>query len=292
MSYCTLDKFGGISTTYAHSRGGGPPGGTGLRSWWPDFGPGCQDFSQMRRSHPSESIFESVVDPKHWSAEANRPAAQREALAEQFRNPAPARHAMLHKTEPEVGRKAAARITTIKQASLQRLEHRSKRVDSWLGSAPIRMSSAYLEDAAKKPGASRSLSEPSIGALSSAHSAYVSRDVYEKHGWLVGRSQGAIADGRSGQEARRHNPLSYHAMMFSGDLQDSKRSRKSSVRKPTGQWRASPDKNFVFDPKTGLPMPRGGWDSTTEPGGMPGASSRTNSASASASASDGNIVEF
>merc|ERR1719491_1939139 len=126
MSYHTVDRFGNYTVTYAHARGGGPPGGVGLRNWWPDFGPGCQDFSQQRRSHPSEGIFESVVEPKKWSHEARSSQPMGPPMAEQFRNPAPARHAMLHKSEPDVERKLAAHMTTNKAEAIRRLELRSK----------------------------------------------------------------------------------------------------------------------------------------------------------------------
>lgn len=280
MSYSTIDRFGSLSTTYV--KGGAPVGGTGLKSWWPDFGPGCQDFSQQPKGHPSESIFASVVEPMHWSHEARRPPPAKQNVAEQFRNPAPARHAMLHRTEPEVGHKLAQHHITKRQSNLHRLELRAKRMDSWVGDAPIRMSAEYLENS-KRLGGSRSLSEPSVGALSSEHASAVSRDVYEKHGWLVGRHQGSVADSRTGEASRRRNPSANSAMLLSGDLQDSTRPRRKPLRKPAGQWRICPEKSFVFDPATCLPMPRGGWDSNPDPLALPSpASSRTRSASGTA----------
>eukprot|EP00443_Scrippsiella_acuminata_P098851 CAMPEP_0115603746 /NCGR_PEP_ID=MMETSP0272-20121206/16586_1 /TAXON_ID=71861 /ORGANISM="Scrippsiella trochoidea, Strain CCMP3099" /LENGTH=298 /DNA_ID=CAMNT_0003039277 /DNA_START=77 /DNA_END=969 /DNA_ORIENTATION=- len=276
MSYSTLDRFGGISTTYAHGRGGGPPGGSGLRNvWWPDFGPGCQDFSQQRRSHPNEMIFEKVVEPKHWST-APKPQAKPEPATTCFRNPAAERVTMLP-SGFEADRKIAAHAVTEKQAAIRRLELRQQRMDSWLEKAPIH-TSAYLAVADKadradwpKPPRSKgalgnSLSEPALGNtgntnISSLSAATVSRDVYQKHGYLVGRSQGSIADGRSGATARKHTPLSLQKMMLSRSTQDSKAStsRRTGPRKPSGQWKVCPENSFRFDPQSFLPVPRGGW---------------------------------
>lgn len=264
MSYCTFDRYDGMRTTYAHARGGGAGAGMGVRTWWPDFGPGSQDFSQQRRSHPSEAIFERNVVPKRWSTQARPEPAPELPLASQFRNPEPARHAMLRvDPQEDQARKLAAHAVTERQGALRRLELRQKRVDAWLGDAPIRMSSAYLTDHPQQASLAHSSSEPSVGSHSAVHAAAVSRQVYEKHGLLVGKSQGGIAGGRTGEEAaRRHNPLSYHAMMFSGDLQDGKNARmRQRSLKASKQWRTCPESRFVFDPRTFLPVPRGGWDS-------------------------------
>lgn len=274
MSYSTVDRYGGISTHYLYTRGGGPPGGTGSRTWWPDFGPGTHDFSAQRRSHPNEAIFESVVQPKHWSKEP-KPAPSVEPELSQFRNPAPARVAMLE-SGTDVQRKVVAHVVTERQGALRRMELRQRKMDSWLGDSPIRMSNGYLADSKTRRPVALSLSgaqsEPSLGSagnatnMSSLSAATVSRDVYEKHGYLVGRYQGAIADGKSGLSTRRHNALSMQGMLHgsSGVLQDRKdatHSTRKGPKKPTGQWRTTPESGFVFDPRTFLPVPRGGWDS-------------------------------
>lgn len=235
MSYSTFDKPNDMSTTYAHTRGGGLGG------------------SMRLRNHPADCIFERMFPPK-----ANPSGPLTEPLARQLRNPQPAVNFNF------VDRKLAAHAVTERQASLRRLDLRQKRVDSWLGDAPIRMSSAYLTDNDNQKSLMRSASEPSVDdvTLSSLHASSVSRDVYQKHGYLVGRSQGSIADGRTGEAPRRHNPLSFHAMRFSGDLQESRSgSRRKGPLKPSKQWRTTPESGFVFDPRTFLPVPRGGWDS-------------------------------
>jgi len=257
MSYSTLDRNGGIHTTYAHARGGGQGGCTG-QTWWPDFGPGSRDFSAQQRSHPSEVIFERIVKPAKWSTR-EKAATSAPPMAQQFRNPQPARDALLNKTEPCVETKLAAHAVTERQAALRRLEVRQRRMDAWLADAPIHSREASLYDSS-----GRSRSEPSLKELSSSQASQVSRDVYERHGYLVGRSKGSIADGSSGARPRRHNPLSYSAMMFSGNLlgDSSGRSKRSyRPRKPSKQWRTSLESSFVFDPQTSLPVPRGGWNS-------------------------------
>merc|ERR1740117_1370555 len=54
--------------------------------------------------------------------------------------------------------------------------------------------------------------------------------------------------------------------MFSGNVVDgnraaTKNSRSSLPKKASGQWNLCPESSFVFDPKTSLPVPRGGWNS-------------------------------
>lgn len=172
---------------------------------------------------------------------------------------------MISKGHPNREEQLAAHGFFQKQASLRRLEARQKRVDSWLDTAPIRMTLPAQDTkaamraalAASDPKAiSRSASEPS---LSNEAGAEVSREVYERLGYLVGRSKGSPADGYNGSRQRRHNPLSFNALMFGGGLVDSKRSRPAMKRKPSKQWRMCPESRFVFDPKTCLPVPRGGW---------------------------------
>jgi len=254
MSYSTMDRYGDLKTTFVHHRGGAPPDANCIRTWWPDFGPGSQDFSQQRRSHPSEGIFESVVEPKRWSHEGRPASMSQPALAEQFRNPAPARHAMLHKTEPEVEQKLAVHSTNQRQEASRRLHRRSRKMAE-RAEAPVRMVSAYAADdqaTARRGGRQppRSLSAPAAQQAMAA-TAPATREAYERQGWLVGRSQGSIADGRSGEAPRRHHPLSYHAMRFSGDAQDKRRSPGKPFRKSTGQLRCTTAPsawNFCPDP--------------------------------------------
>eukprot|EP00429_Kryptoperidinium_foliaceum_P079615 CAMPEP_0176216880 /NCGR_PEP_ID=MMETSP0121_2-20121125/17411_1 /TAXON_ID=160619 /ORGANISM="Kryptoperidinium foliaceum, Strain CCMP 1326" /LENGTH=319 /DNA_ID=CAMNT_0017556005 /DNA_START=20 /DNA_END=978 /DNA_ORIENTATION=- len=192
MSYSTLDRFGGLSTHYAHARARDvPPTGTGLSTWWPDFGPGCGDFSQQRRSHPNEMIFEKVVEHKRWCAKTKPSPPAGDLVASQYRNPEPAKRATLHEAHPDAERRDTAHGFTERQASLRRLELRQRRVDAWAGEAPIRMGNAL----ARAPG---SQSSPDLACHSAEGASKVSRAVYEQHGFLIGKSQGSIADGRSG----------------------------------------------------------------------------------------------
>mmetsp|Transcript_69962 Transcript_69962/g.177561 ORF Transcript_69962/g.177561 Transcript_69962/m.177561 type:complete len:299 (+) Transcript_69962:112-1008(+) len=264
MSYSRIDRYGDITTSYAHMRGGGPPGGTGGRTWWPDFGPGTHDFSAQRRSHPSDMIFEKVVAPKNWSSKEKAPPATGEALGCHFRNQDPARLAMLE-VGTNVDRKLAAHIFTERQCAIRRLENRQLRMDSWAGDVPIRMVNACAPDAGAKPALGGSQSTPSLG-ISTLAAASASRDVYEKYGFPVGRHQGSIADGKSGggEKKRRNIPLSMQAMLMSRDMGAGRSASTSRLRqgprKPSGQWKQCPENSFVFDPRTFLPVPRGGWN--------------------------------
>jgi len=254
MSYCTVDRYGGFTNTYAHARGGGENSRSTGRTWWPDFGPSTRDFSAQPRSHPSEAIFDSVIAPGKWSTR-ERVAPSAETLAPKFRNPQPARAAMLSPS-PSAEEMLSAHAATERQSALRRMELRQRRVDSWLEQSPISKKSSPLAE-------KRTRSEPSL-ELSSSQASQVSREVYQRHGFLVGRSKGSIADGVNGAQPRRHNPLSLSSMMFSGDMMGSpgrKTRRAFRSRKPTQQWRMSPESRYVFDPQICLPVPRGGWNS-------------------------------
>jgi len=271
MSYSTLDRFGGISTTYAHGRGGGPTA-SGGKSWWPDFGPGTHDFSSQDKSHPTETIFEKIVKPANWSQNARPASSSVQPVASQFRHPVPAREAMLHKAEPSAEAKYAAHAVTERQSALRRMEVRQRRVDAWMGPAPIRMSAAALQEALlREPtqlrvpeGPRRSRSEAAVRDLSTSSASEASRAIYEMHGYTpIGRSKPSI--GSSG--VRRHTPLSQSTMLYQGEvsgthaLDDSGgRSRRSGPRKPSKQWQTCPDSSYVWDPQSFLPVPRGGWN--------------------------------
>jgi len=112
-----------------------------------------------------------------------------------------------------------------------------------------------------RQGLCASASAPA-GVLCADHAAAASRDVYEKHGFVVGRSRGSTADGKYGSKFRPSRPklLSYQLMLL-GDLQDQPSAeRRRGPRKASKQWRLCPENSFVFDPRTFLPVPRGGWD--------------------------------
>merc|ERR1711971_443174 len=106
-----------VKSDYTYIRGKSPMG----------IGPASQDFSPMIGSHPAEAIYNSIVEPKKWSGQARPTSPKPDPLAEQFRNPQPARRAMLHQAEPDLKRKLTAHGITERQASLQRLESRQRR---------------------------------------------------------------------------------------------------------------------------------------------------------------------
>eukprot|EP00931_Biecheleriopsis_adriatica_P005310 TRINITY_DN106836_c0_g1_i1.p1 TRINITY_DN106836_c0_g1~~TRINITY_DN106836_c0_g1_i1.p1 ORF type:complete len:290 (-),score=40.70 TRINITY_DN106836_c0_g1_i1:100-969(-) len=250
MSYSTYNRYLEPTNKYAYERGGGPSGGTGMRVWWPDYGPGTMDFSAQDRSHPTETIFDKNVAPAHkWSAASCTKPRDRPAdiiHAAQIRHPAPAREAMLrNKEHPDIDVKLRAHEVTERQGALRRAEMRQRRIDAWAGEPPIRLSATALSEA------SRSRSDSLLNTIGSSQ---VSREVYQRNGYLVGRSK---------EPARRSKPLSLHSMLFAGDLVNNNSSSTRVGRRPRKyemQWKTLPEKKFVFDPKTFLPVPRGGWD--------------------------------
>eukprot|EP00440_Ansanella_granifera_P020270 gb/GFBE01022021.1/.p1 GENE.gb/GFBE01022021.1/~~gb/GFBE01022021.1/.p1 ORF type:complete len:276 (+),score=47.05 gb/GFBE01022021.1/:1-828(+) len=256
MSYSTLDRYLQPTNKYAYARGGGPPGGTGMRCWWPVYGPGTMDFSAQDKSHPSETIFDKVIAPKKWSANASRSRVPPQEIiqAAQMRHPAPAREALLRdKEHPDIEVKLRAHEVTQRQGALRRAEMRQRRIDAWAGEPPIRLAATMSE------GLRRTRSESSINTLGASQ---VSREVYERNGFLVGRTK---------EQPRRSKPLSYQSMMFAGDLMNSTDSGTrigSRPRKYDMQWKTLPESKFVFDPKSFLPVPRGGWE-TAEIGNWP-----------------------
>jgi len=279
MSYTTQDRYGGVKNVYAHPRGGGPIMGTGSKgNWWPDFGPSTHDFSAQEKVHPTDTIFHKVVKPFTRSNSEPGPSSRGGSRCgvnydapspQQFRHPAPSMEATLHKSLPGMEERLAAKRLTNRDAHLRRLEMRQRKVDAWLGEEP------HYPPVRTAPGGSGSLANGGLPAraslrdlpcanhsvVSSTNSSAVSRDVYERHGYLVGRSRGSIADGHSGVRTRKHNPLSFSTMLFTGELQSnstpSKRKMQSS--KPSKQWHVKPESKFVFDPRLCLPVPRGGW---------------------------------
>eukprot|EP00929_Paragymnodinium_shiwhaense_P115376 TRINITY_DN84202_c0_g1_i1.p1 TRINITY_DN84202_c0_g1~~TRINITY_DN84202_c0_g1_i1.p1 ORF type:complete len:306 (+),score=52.77 TRINITY_DN84202_c0_g1_i1:67-984(+) len=255
MSYTITDRYGGLRSTY------NPPTGTiGLGSkgvWWPDYGPSTRDFSYTYGAHPTESIFNRVVQPytdslkKSSANPANLEPGSRDAPAyKQFRQPQPARNAMLLKSEPTAEDKLAAHEIVQRKGALQRISMAQKRIDAWLGDPPIRNGMKQQMLANSK---SRSLS-----SLDTDKAADISRQVYEKHGYLVGRSKPTIADGRHKQKSSSSSslPLSKSTMLFGKDADF----RKRKKLEPDKRWRVVPESQYVFDPRTFLPVPRGGWN--------------------------------
>lgn len=261
MSYVTQDRHGACTIKYATIKSKEVVG-TG-KTWWPDYGPSLRDHSFLEKFAPHHHIFEKVVKPHTVGKTPNPPRLEREPA--QFRHPAPGREAMLLKDQPTHERRLAAKEVTDRQSAIRMMEVRQKKIDSWLEDAPIRMAATGSSKAKALRG---SQSAPALPSKPSEASAQHSREVYEKLGFLVGRSKAATTGGFSGvtNATRRHNPLSLNALMFSGNVVDSSRasrslSRTSLPKKPSGQWKVFPESGFVFDPKTSLPVPRGGWNS-------------------------------
>jgi len=249
MSYSTLNRYLEPTNQYAYMKGGGPAGGTGMNTWWPVYGPGTRDFSAQDKSHPSETIFDKVVAPGKWSAHRVRVPPAEIVHAAQLRDPAPARRHMLRDTEhPDIDAKMKAHAVTQRQVFLRRAEMRQRRIDAWAGEPPIRLSAATMSEALRK---SRSESD----LMCSLDASKVSRDVYERNGYLVARTK---------EKPPRSKPLSFHSMMFAGDLTSSSTAPKRVGLKPPRRydkgWKTLPESKFVFDPSTFLPVPRGGWD--------------------------------
>ncbi|CAE7455153.1 unnamed protein product [Symbiodinium pilosum] len=211
--------------------------------WWTKFGAASMDFSHQERMHPSDTIFKNVVAHKRWDAEAmSRPAplASRELRATQIRHPAPATEALAPtKASPDLERKFWAHAVTSRQSAIRLAEKRQRRIDVWAGEAPIRLA----------PDARREWSESSLSAASCSQ---VSREVYRRNGFLVGRTQAPV----------RAKSLSLQSILFAGEVM--KAPPMNVLRKRPRQyemgWKTLPERRFVFDPKSFLPVPRGGWD--------------------------------
>lgn len=248
MSYSIQDRYGGIVSSYhppAHGRTA-----AGARTWWPDYGPGTHDFSQAVNSHPTEIIFEQVVKgkPKHPPA-SHLQAKAAAAAASQFRRPAPAREALFKTAQPAIETKFAAHEFTERRASLRRMELRQNKIDSW---------SQDRED--KTLG---KIKDPS-GASRSAIAA--GRGIYEKHGFLVGKSSssGSLGGG-SNSLSRPALPLSLSTMLLRGDrsLREDSSDRPKKLKNYSKSWKVCPESSYVFDPSTFLPARRGGYQTPT-----------------------------
>jgi len=257
MSYVTQDRHGATTTHYA-SINSREPVGHG-KTWWPDFGPGIRDHSYQEKYMPHHHIFEHQVVPITTGKSRGVPLLERQPA--QFRHPAPARESMMMKEYPTNEGRLAAKAVTAKQGALRSMEVRQRIMDSWIEEAPIRMKAASSSQGRLKG----SQSQPTLG---SHVGVQATRATYEKLGFLVGKSPGNTADGFSGAlgASRRHNSLSLNALMFSGNVVDGSLATRSSSRsvlpkKPSKQWKLSPESNYVFDPRTSLPVPRGGWNS-------------------------------
>lgn len=109
MSYTTTDRHGDVKHVYRP----GKPAGYEAGVWWPDFGNGAHEFSNQGKVHPTNTIFENVIErPKRTlqtgasqasSKDAQRPPAVGTATtpaspSQQFRRPAPQTEALFKST--------------------------------------------------------------------------------------------------------------------------------------------------------------------------------------------------
>lgn len=201
------------------------------------------DFSAQEKTHPSDTIFKNVVERKTWDPAAmSRVPAARLKPAAQMRHPAPSKEAMAPpKGPPDLEKKHWAHEVTERQGALRRAEMRQRRMDSWVTEAPIRQvpsTSKLTEmwaDASIGPSpTSPKLSETTRHAmqLSALNCAQVSREVYRRNGYVLSRTPVVKTSPEKFQRPRKYEMA----------------------------WKTIPDRRFVFDPKTFLPVPRGGWD--------------------------------
>jgi len=251
MAYCAYDRHGGLTIKYSNVKNTSEYVGAG--TYWPDYGPTTRESSGGGRNRPTEHIYERLVKPK-----ASGKHAEEESMPlQQFRHTSPSREAILREVEHTPEAKARARGLTERQIVLRRLEMRQQKIDSWLEEGanrpPIR--ALRLSDTVTGMGGSASDS-----SLSSTHASVVSREVYARHGYLVGKSKGNIADGFGGLRPRKANSLSFQAMLFGKEVMNPTSSSRHSVttRKPGKQWRVFPENHYVFDAALSLPVLRGG----------------------------------
>lgn len=70
-------------------------------AWWPDFGPMSYDYSYQEKMHPTNTIFENVIDKQSRRKKEAEVVAERmtsESVAQQFRRPLPATEALFKST--------------------------------------------------------------------------------------------------------------------------------------------------------------------------------------------------
>ncbi|CAK9002605.1 unnamed protein product [Durusdinium trenchii] len=229
--------------------------------WWTKFGVASMDFSAQEKTHPSDTIFKNVVERKTWDPAAmSRAPPARLKPAPQMRHPAPAKEAMAPpKAPPDLEKKHWAHEVTQRQGALWQAEMRQRRIDSWAFEAPIRQvpsTSKLTEmwaDASFRPSpVSPKLSEATRRemSLSALSCAQASREVYKRNGYVLGRTPAPL----------RSKSLSLQSVLFAGEVVKTSPDKFRRPRKYDMAWKVIPDKRFVFDPKTFLPVPRGGWD--------------------------------
>jgi len=251
MSYTTTNAHGDYHTVY-HRRTAPNANPT----WWPDFGPGGADFSFQREASATQSIYENhTVHHSKNSQEFRNPKEL--APTKQFRHPNPSVEALFEQRSGSLNdvaflNAALARGKTARQGALSRLEVRAKQVDKWVEDAPI-LSPKLGESVSSSSGTLRSASLPN---LSSLRCARASRDTYARHGFVGGPP---VQFRR--QDSRKHHPLSFNKMLFSGELfarrspgQNMLESR--SLKPIPRDWRICPESSYELDVSTGLPVTR------------------------------------
>mmetsp|Transcript_4335 Transcript_4335/g.10645 ORF Transcript_4335/g.10645 Transcript_4335/m.10645 type:complete len:347 (+) Transcript_4335:47-1087(+) len=250
MAYCAYDRHGGLTIKYSNVK---TSEYVGAGTYWPDYGPTTRESSGGGRNRPTEHIYERLVKPKASGKQVHELTVPQQ----QFRHPSPSREAVLREVEHTPEAKARARGLTEKQIVLRRLEMRQQKIDSWLEEGSNRPPIRALRLSDTVTGMTGSASDTS---LSSSQASVVSRDVYARHGYLVGKSKGNIADGFGGLRPRKANSLSFQAMLFGKEVVNPTTSSRHSIttRKPGKQWRVFPENHYVFDAASSLPVLRGG----------------------------------
>mmetsp|Transcript_100878 Transcript_100878/g.314480 ORF Transcript_100878/g.314480 Transcript_100878/m.314480 type:complete len:249 (-) Transcript_100878:170-916(-) len=110
MSYTTMNRYGEVKHTYNAVKSTGFVQG----AWWPDFGPMSYDYSYQEKMHPTNTIFNNVIDRHRnrpevevvadrmvqGAAGASRSSSSRPAASpqRQFRRPLPATEALYKST--------------------------------------------------------------------------------------------------------------------------------------------------------------------------------------------------
>eukprot|EP00928_Gymnodinium_smaydae_P081453 TRINITY_DN64974_c0_g1_i1.p1 TRINITY_DN64974_c0_g1~~TRINITY_DN64974_c0_g1_i1.p1 ORF type:complete len:292 (-),score=36.58 TRINITY_DN64974_c0_g1_i1:104-979(-) len=107
IAYSTLGKYGDVGIYYnARARPLETSNRNGCGTWWPDYGPTTRDFSYMKNSHPTDSVFENVVQPfcqnqinqRRLNGSYSDVSGESSGAPQQFRHPAPQREALYSST--------------------------------------------------------------------------------------------------------------------------------------------------------------------------------------------------
>lgn len=257
MSFSVQDRHGALDTHYAGAFGC-PSTGTG-HTWWPDYGPGCRDFSSHPVGHPAEKLFDKFVKPMAPAAREDAPVP-----SSQFRHPMASREALMGQRPLSPGTRKAMKHANEHQQAVRRLNDHSLRMDEWHGGAPLRPSQAARLREVERQRMSHSSSDPAISSVGS-----MSRETLERLGFCVGRSVKGSAGTftqapPAGAPPRGETPRRPHSLSFTSMLHGAGRSPSASKpkaapeagrRKPTTRSASAASKFTVAVGKDGWPEP-------------------------------------